>query len=311
MRGGGHNGAGLASVNDGLIIDLSSMNKVTVDSSARMVRVQGGAKLGEVDTATHEHGLAVPGWDHRHHRCRRVDARRRGRPSHAPRRPDDRQSRRRDGRPRRRLGRADRRRPRQRSVLGDSRRRWQLRRRHVVLVPLSSGQHRAGRSGALRPGRRRRCAPLVPRVLARAASGAERLLRVPLRPARTAVPGGAASAQGVPQSSGAMPATDDSPALREARSFGKPLLDGIAPVPMPAWNSAFDPIYPAGDQWYWRGEFVREITERRCDRAARGVREAMPTWKSTMHLYPIDGAAVEDRQRRHGLGISRRECGRR
>src|SRR5439155_18913947 len=53
-------GAGLASVNDGLIIDLSPMNAVTVDSSARMARVQGGAKFGEVDTATHEHGLAVP-----------------------------------------------------------------------------------------------------------------------------------------------------------------------------------------------------------------------------------------------------------
>ena len=60
VRCGGHNGAGLASVNDGLIIDLSPMNAVTVDSSARMARVQGGAKFGEVDTATHEHGLAVP-----------------------------------------------------------------------------------------------------------------------------------------------------------------------------------------------------------------------------------------------------------
>src|SRR6478609_7350280 len=61
VRGGGHNGAGLGSVDDGLIIDLSSMNKVTVVPAAKMVRVQGGALLRDVDAATHEHGLAVPG----------------------------------------------------------------------------------------------------------------------------------------------------------------------------------------------------------------------------------------------------------
>jgi len=60
VRGGGHNGAGLGSVDDGLIIDLSAMNNVTVDPAARMVRVQGGALLRDVDAATHEHGLAVP-----------------------------------------------------------------------------------------------------------------------------------------------------------------------------------------------------------------------------------------------------------
>ena len=60
VRGGGHNGAGLGSVDDGLIIDLSSMNEITVDPAARMVRVQGGALLRDVDAATHEHGLAVP-----------------------------------------------------------------------------------------------------------------------------------------------------------------------------------------------------------------------------------------------------------
>src|SRR4249919_37979 len=60
VRGGGHNGAGLASVDDGLVIDLSSMNDVTADPGTRTVRVQGGAKLGEVDRATHEHGFAVP-----------------------------------------------------------------------------------------------------------------------------------------------------------------------------------------------------------------------------------------------------------
>src|SRR4051794_37073125 len=60
VRSGGHNGGGLGSVDDGLIIDLSPMNKVTVEPAAKMVRVQGGAQLGQVDAAAHEHGLAVP-----------------------------------------------------------------------------------------------------------------------------------------------------------------------------------------------------------------------------------------------------------
>src|SRR5881396_347259 len=60
VRCGGHNGAGLGSVDDGLVIDLSAMDDVTVDPTARTVGVQGGALLGDVDRATHEHGFAVP-----------------------------------------------------------------------------------------------------------------------------------------------------------------------------------------------------------------------------------------------------------
>src|SRR5207248_6733195 len=60
VRCGGHNGGGLGSVDDGLVIDLSPMHEVTVEPAAKMVRVQGGATLGMVDAATHEHGLAVP-----------------------------------------------------------------------------------------------------------------------------------------------------------------------------------------------------------------------------------------------------------
>src|SRR5690242_10161169 len=54
VRGGGHNGAGLGSVDDGLVVDLSEMNAVSVDPAARMVRVQGGARLRDLDAATHE-----------------------------------------------------------------------------------------------------------------------------------------------------------------------------------------------------------------------------------------------------------------
>ncbi len=60
IRGGGHNGGGLGSVDDGLVIDLSEMNSVRVDPEARTVRVEGGATWGQVDHATHAFGMAVP-----------------------------------------------------------------------------------------------------------------------------------------------------------------------------------------------------------------------------------------------------------
>src|SRR5437667_2870302 len=60
VRAGGHNGAGLGSVDDGLVIDLSAMSAIEVDPSAKMARVGGGALLKDVLTATHEHGLTVP-----------------------------------------------------------------------------------------------------------------------------------------------------------------------------------------------------------------------------------------------------------
>ena len=102
---------------------------------------------------------------------------------------------------------------------------------------------------------------------------------------------------------------EESDALREARSFGKPLLDGIAPVPVPAWNTAFDAVYPAGDQWYWRGEFIREIPDEAIAVHAE-YGPQMPTWKSTMHLYAIDGAASRVDERRDGMVVPGRDLGR-
>src|SRR5688572_24239290 len=60
IRGGGHNGPGLGSCDDGLVIDLSMMKSVRVDAADRTVRVDPGCTSGDVDHATHAFGLAVP-----------------------------------------------------------------------------------------------------------------------------------------------------------------------------------------------------------------------------------------------------------
>src|SRR5439155_1033370 len=74
------------------------------------------------------------------------------------------------------------------------------------------------------------------------------------------------------------------------RGWAPVALDGVQQMPLPALQSAFDALYPPGDQWYWRADFVQEISD---DAVAQHIEfgERLPTWKSTMHLYPIDGAA--------------------
>ena len=61
VRGGGHNVAGLATVDDGLVIDLSSMRDIEVDPVAGMALAGGGVTWGQLDAATQPFGLATPG----------------------------------------------------------------------------------------------------------------------------------------------------------------------------------------------------------------------------------------------------------
>ncbi len=79
--------------------------------------------------------------------------------------------------------------------------------------------------------------------------------------------------------------------FKPIRAFKKPALDFVGPLPQPALNSMFDPIYPPGLQWYWRADFVNELSD---DAIAQHVRfaNALPTMHSTMHMYPINGAAA-------------------
>jgi FAD/FMN-containing dehydrogenase len=88
---------------------------------------------------------------------------------------------------------------------------------------------------------------------------------------------------------GPLESAEDTFALIRTR-FGQPALDWVGPLPHPALQSMFDPIYPPGDQWYWKADFFDELTD---ESIARHVEfgSQLPTIKSTMHLYPIDGAA--------------------
>lgn len=72
----------------------------------------------------------------------------------------------------------------------------------------------------------------------------------------------------------------------------EPLFSHVAPMPYPALQSAFDDLYHKGLHWYWKGHYVKELS----DDAAALIQEwgeRLPTELSTMHLYPVDGAPNE------------------
>ncbi len=69
-----------------------------------------------------------------------------------------------------------------------------------------------------------------------------------------------------------------------------PALFGIQPMPFPALQSAFDALFPHGHQWYWKADFFSELPDEAIDRHVEFAHK-LPTPQSTMHLYPINGAA--------------------
>jgi FAD/FMN-containing dehydrogenase len=73
------------------------------------------------------------------------------------------------------------------------------------------------------------------------------------------------------------------------RNFRNPACDLVGPMPFPALQSMFDALYPPGLQWYWKADFVKELTD---DSITRHIKygSELPTMHSTMHLYPINGA---------------------
>src|SRR4051794_35380433 len=90
--------------------------------------------------------------------------------------------------------------------------------------------------------------------------------------------------------------------LAPIRALG-PVLDGVGEMPYPALQSAFDALYPAGLQWYWRADFVDELTDDAIEVHVEHAKE-LPSMHSTMHLYPINGAV--DRVGPHDTAFSYR-----
>lgn len=78
--------------------------------------------------------------------------------------------------------------------------------------------------------------------------------------------------------------------FKPIRSFRTPALDFAGPIPQPALQSMFDGLYPPGLQWYWRADFVKELSDEAIAAHIKFGNE-LPTMHSTMHLYPINGAA--------------------
>jgi FAD/FMN-containing dehydrogenase len=298
VRGGGHNGAGLGTCDDGVVIDLSALNDVEVDPQARTVRVGGGSTWGEVDRATNEHGLATPsgiisttgvggltlggGLGHLTRKCglaidnlleaelvlasgERVRA-------SADENPD--------------LFWAIRGGGGNFGVVTSF-----LFRLHEVGTIFGGPTFWPVELGAEVLSAYREFLPAAPREL----NGFFAFHTVPpgppfpeeihLRQVCGVVwcyVGGEEDAR-----KAMAPLMDALP---------EPLLHGVHAMPHDALQSAFDGLYPPGDQWYWRADFVKEIPDEAVELHARFGAD-MPTMQSTMHLYPVDGAA-------HDVGAS-------
>jgi FAD/FMN-containing dehydrogenase len=290
IRSGGHNGGGLASVDGGLVVDLSPMDEIVVEPRAQVVHVQGGALLRDLAAATHEHGLTVP--------VGIIGTTGVGGLT---------------------LGGGIGHLTRGLGLTIDN-----LLAATVVLadgsVTTCDADHQPDLFWAIRGGGGNfgvvtkftfRCHP-VSTVLAGPVmydlDETHDVMRwygdfIGSAPETL---GGFVSLMSVPPGPPfpeelhlrkvcaivwTQVGDEESDALREARAYGTPLLDGIAPVPMPAWNTAFDALFPPGEQWYWRGDFIAELPDGALDQHAAWAKQ-LPTWKSLMHLYPIDGAAA-------------------
>jgi FAD/FMN-containing dehydrogenase len=292
VRGGGHNGAGLGTVDDGVVIDLSPLKEVEVDPKARTVRVGGGCTWGEVDGATGEHGLATPsgiisttgvggltlggGLGHLTRKCGlAIDN----------------------------LIGAD-------VVLADGSQVhasadehpdlfWALRGGGGNFGVVTSFQFRLHEVGTVVAGPTfwpveqsvevlsayREFLPSAPREL----NGFFAFHTVPPAPPfpeeiHLRKVCGVVWCYVGPEDAAAKamaPLLDSLP---------EPLMHGVAPMPHATLQGAFDGLYPPGDQWYWRADFVKEIPDEAVQIHAR-YGSAPPSMKSTMHMYPIDGAA--------------------
>jgi FAD/FMN-containing dehydrogenase len=291
IRGGGHSGAGLGTCENGLVIDLSRMKGVRVDPFSRTVRASGGCVWGDVDHATHAFGMATPSGFISTTGVAGLA-----------------------------LG----------GGIGYLTRRWGLTIDNLLSVDMvladgrfvvASENKNADLFWAVRGGGgnfgvvtsfKFRLHPLTtvyagptfwPLEQTAEVMSAYRdfILKAPEEingffafltvPPAPMFP----SNLHLRKVCGVMwcctgPASEADAALKPIRSVGKPLLDHIGEMPFPVVQSLFDALYPPGFQWYWRADFVRELSDQAVAlHAEHGA--TLPTMHSTMHLYPIDGAA--------------------
>ena len=305
IRGGAHNGAGLGTCDDGVVIDLSALRGVSVDHSERTVRTQGGCTLGDVDRATHAFGLAVPGGIVSTTGMAGLTLG--GGSGYLTRR---------YGLTIDNLLEAD-------VVLADGR-----------LVTASASQNEdlfwALRGGGGNFG-------VVTSFLFRAHpvhtvyAGVtlwhlERAGEV-LQWYREFLPRTPESLYGFFGFEGVPRRTPFPPALQGERVCGvvwcytgpvdsadkvfqpvrdlRPDFEQLGPMPFPVLQSLFDPLYPPGLQWYWRGDFLTDLGDEAIARHLEYGTRA-PSLLSLMHLYPVDGAA--GRVGRHATAFSYRDA---
>jgi FAD/FMN-containing dehydrogenase len=291
VRGGGHNGAGLASCDDGLVIDLSRMKGIRVDPAARTARVEGGCTWGEVDHATHAVGLATPSG---FLSTTGVGGLTLGGGI---------------GYLSRTLGLTID------NLLGVD----------IVLadgsfVTASPEEHAdlfwAVRGGGgnfgvvtsflfkLHPISTVYGGPMFWPI--EQAADILRFWRDFILSAPEDINGWFAFVTVPPappfpeqfqmQKMCAIvwcytgPLDQAEERLKPIRAFRPPAIDFAGPIPWPALQSMFDALYPSGLQWYWKADFFRELNDKAIDLHTK-YGPQLPTMHSTMHIYPINGAA--------------------
>ena len=298
IRGGGHNGAGLASVDGGVVIDLSRLKAISVDPSSGSVRVGGGSLWGEVDAATQEHGLAVPAGI--------ISTTGVGGLT---------------------LGGGSGYLTRQYGLTIDN-----LLAAQIVLadgrVVTASADEEPDLFWAIRGGggnfgvvteftfQGRPVTTFVGGPTFWALDDSDALLAayrewLPSAPRNVTaffafhtVPPGPPFPEEIHLRKvcgivWCVDASDEEAekAMAPMLAVAEPLMHGVGRMPLRDLNAAFDGLYSPGDQWYWRGDFFNELADDAIVRN-REWNDRTPTWKSGSHLYPVDGAArdvpVED-----------------
>ena len=306
VRGGGHNGARPGQrrrrPGDRPLGDARRDRRPGVEGRARARRVAAGRRRPRVPPVRPRAAER----DHLHDRRRRHHARRRARPPHPRRRPDDRQPDRGRRRARRRPARAHERVGAARPVLGAARRRRQLRRRRVVLVHAAGGRRRARRARRCGRWRRRRpsCAPSTPTWRRRPTSSAASSCSSRCRRARRS----RSELHGRKMCGIAWCVTDPdaTDVFDDLLAAAKPDLHGVAADAVPGLELRLRRPLPArAPVVLARGLRLASSPTRRsplhCEHGAK-----LPTMQSSMHMYPINGAAGAGRQGRHGVGLPRR-----